>query len=128
MIEFDTYYSRHFPLTSIGKKNQLKLKMKTALIVGMGGLGNVSLNLLVSLGIGTIKIVDFDVVEESNLARQHLFSVDDIGKAKVEVAKTRIMKRNPHVNIETFAVKADALNIETLLNNVDIVVDALDTF
>ena len=87
---FDEFYSRHYPLASIGRENQLKLKYRRILIAGMGGLGTVSSELLASIGVGIIRIVDYDVVERSNLPRQKLYSEYDIGRAKVEVAEVRL--------------------------------------
>ncbi|KKK48034.1 hypothetical protein LCGC14_3149180, partial [marine sediment metagenome] len=82
-------YSRHFPLASIGIENQRLLSQKRILIAGMGGLGTVSSELLASIGIGYLRIVDFDVVEVSNLPRQKLYEESDIGKSKVDVAEEK---------------------------------------
>lgn len=125
---FDEYFSRHYPLDSIGKENQLKLKYRKVVILGLGGLGTVSANLLASLGIGNLRLVDFDVVETSNLARQMLYCPDDVGKSKVEQAKKRLEERNPFIKIEDMMVKIDAINVESIISGADIVIDALDKF
>ncbi|MCY3412932.1 MAG: HesA/MoeB/ThiF family protein [Candidatus Heimdallarchaeota archaeon] len=125
---FDEFYSRHYPLSSIGKENQYKLKYRKVLIAGMGGLGSVSSQLLNSIGIGNLVIIDFDIVETSNLARQTLYTQQDVGRSKVEVAKERLEMRNPFVTIEEQMIKIDALNVNSLLGGIDLIIDALDRF
>lgn len=128
MEDFDAFYSRHYPLTSIGKENQLKLSYRTVLVVGMGGLGTVSSNLLTSFGVGKIKIVDFDIIEDTNLPRQSLYTMEDVGKSKVETAEKRLAARNPFVKIEAISMRIDALNVDELIPGVDLVIDGLDRF
>ncbi len=94
----------------------------------MGGLGTVSSQLLNSLGIGKIKIIDFDVIEQSNLPRQTLYTVDDIGKAKVEQAKIQLSKRNPFTKVEDVMTRIDAINVTNLITGVDLIIDGLDKF
>ena len=125
---FDERYSRHYPLRSIGRDNQVLLKSKSALIVGVGGLGTVSSELLASIGIGHLRIVDYDVIELSNLPRQKLYTEDDIGKAKVDVAEERLLKRNPNMTVEAFTTRVDALSAASLLDGMDVVIDGLDRF
>ncbi len=127
-INFDTYFSRHYPLSSIGKEGQLKLKYRTVLIAGVGGLGTVAAELLCSLGVGNLVLVDYDVIEESNLPRQKLYFPEDIGKAKVEVAEDRLGQRYPFVNITSHAAIIDGLSAPELIKGVDLVIDALDLF
>lgn len=127
-IDFDTYFSRHFPLASIGKEGQLKLKYRKVLIAGMGGLGTVATELLCSLGVGNIVLVDYDVIEESNLPRQKLYFPEDIGKAKVEVAEDRLRNKYPLVSITSHAARIDGLSAPDLIKGVDLVIDALDLF
>lgn len=121
-------YSRHFPLSSIGIENQRILSQKKVLVAGMGGLGTVSSELLASLGIGYLRIVDFDVIELSNLPRQKLYSEADIGKSKVDVAEEKLRLRNPNIEIDAQATRIDALSVTTLLDGIDLIIDALDTF
>jgi molybdopterin-synthase adenylyltransferase len=127
-FEFDLYYSRHFPLRSIGRENQERLKNFTVAVAGIGGLGTVSSELLASIGVGRIKLIDYDIVEQSNLARQRLFSLKDIGLAKVDVAKEKLLERNPTVIVEPFAVSLDGLSVREFLHDVDLVIDGLDLF
>jgi len=126
--DFNDRYSRHFPLNSIGKKGQLKLQNRRVLIAGMGGLGTVSSELLASIGVGYLRLVDYDVIERSNLPRQKLYTVKDIGKSKVEVAETRLQERNPQMEIDIHATRIDALSANSLLEEIDLVIDGLDKF
>ena len=91
-------YSRHLIIPDFGMEGQLRLKNSKVLVVGTGGLGAPLLQYLTAAGIGTIGIVDFDVVEDSNLQRQVLFTTADIGRPKVEAAAERLKAQNPHVN------------------------------
>mgnify|MGYP001059603943 CR=1 FL=1 len=86
-------YSRHLLLDEIGVTGQEKLKKSKVLIVGAGGLGCPVLLYLAAAGVGTIGIIDFDIIEESNLQRQILFDTDDIGKRKAQVAKEKLSKK-----------------------------------
>ena len=92
-------YSRHLNLPDFGQSEQLKLKSARVLVVGTGGLGAPVLQYLTAAGVGTIGLIDFDVVDVSNLQRQVLFSTNDVGKSKVEVAERRLRSLNPHLNI-----------------------------
>ncbi|MHA2098617.1 MAG: HesA/MoeB/ThiF family protein [Candidatus Kariarchaeaceae archaeon] len=121
-------FSRHFPLQSIGETNQKILSEKKALIVGLGGLGTVSSELLASIGIGHLTLVDFDVVEISNLPRQKLYNETDVGKSKVEVAEERLKIRNPNISIDAQATRLDALSVNQLIDQADIIIDGLDSF
>jgi adenylyltransferase/sulfurtransferase len=121
-------FSRHFPLKSIGEKNQKTLGQKSALVVGLGGLGTVSSELLASIGIGHLTLVDFDVIELSNLPRQKLYNETDIGKSKVDVAEERLKLRNPNISISAHATRLDPLSVNQLIDKVDIIIDGLDSF
>ncbi|MFK7950310.1 MAG: molybdopterin-synthase adenylyltransferase MoeB [Saprospiraceae bacterium] len=121
-------YHRHLILPNFGMEGQLKLKSARVLVVGAGGLGCPVLQYLVAAGVGNIGIVDFDVVDESNLQRQILYSVDDVGLAKVEVAKRKLLALNPHINITTFQEKLTNENIERIFENFDIIADGTDNF
>lgn len=95
-------YSRHIRIPEFNNEGQKKLKAAKVLVVGAGGLGSPLLLYLAAAGVGTIGIVDFDVVDISNLQRQVLFNVDDVGKAKAAAAKGYLLRLNPYINIITY--------------------------
>jgi len=120
-------YSRQIMLEEIGYIGMEKLKDAKICVVGAGGIGNPVLNQLVGMGIGTIRIVDRDVVEISNLHRQHLYTDVDIGKVKVEAALERLQKMNPDVKIEAIPISVTKYTAEKIIKGNDIVIDALDS-
>lgn len=122
------HYSRQMAMPQIGKEGQLKLKKSKIAVIGAGGLGAPVLQYLTAAGMGTIAVFDFDVVEESNLHRQVLFSTDDIGKAKADLAKKRLEKCNPHINLISNRVQIKPENVIEHLGPYDLVVDASDNF
>lgn len=119
-------YQRQLLLWSI--EDQLKLKESTVLVVGVGGLGSSITIYLTAVGIGKLILVDGEVVELSNLNRQVLYSVDDIGKPKVYVAAEKLRKLNPHVKIEPVKTRLTEELAEELVPKADVVVDALDNW
>lgn len=121
-------YNRHLILPEIGTKGQLKLKEAKVLVVGTGGLGCPILQYLTAAGVGSIGIVDEDTISQSNLQRQVLFTIDDIGKNKAEVAKRRLQGLNPFVSFEVYAKYLSKENAISIVQNYDIVVDATDNF
>ncbi|NOZ03221.1 MAG: molybdopterin-synthase adenylyltransferase MoeB [FCB group bacterium] len=121
-------YSRHFSLPEIGVQGQRKLKAGKVLIVGTGGLGSPASLYLTAAGVGTIGLVDFDTVDESNLQRQILFGVDCLGKSKVQSARERLKALNPYVNIVTHEVALSSENALDIIKDYDIVVDGTDNF
>ena len=121
-------YHRHLILPNFGIEGQEKLKNARVLVVGAGGLGCSLLQYLVAAGVGYIGIVDFDTVEESNLQRQVLYSMQDIGLSKVEVAKRKLLALNPHVEIVTFRERLTSSNVEVIFENFDIIADGTDNF
>lgn len=121
-------YARHFALPNFGKDAQLKLKNARVLVVGAGGLGSPVLLYLAAAGVGNIGIVDFDTVENSNLQRQVLFTVDDVGQPKAETAKQRLLQLNPYLNIEVFPVALTSENALEIIAKYDIVADGTDNF
>lgn len=121
-------YNRHFILSEIGKIGQLKLKKAKVLVVGAGGLGCPVLQYLTAAGVGTIGIVDEDTVSQSNLQRQVLFTVDDIGSNKAEVAKNRLKGLNPFVFFQVYTKYLSKENALSIIKNYDIIVDATDNF
>jgi len=121
-------YNRHLLLDKVGESGQLKLKQAKVLVIGAGGLGCPILQYLTAAGVGTIGIVDFDVVDESNLQRQILFGVDDIGQLKSETAKKKLIAQNPLINIEAFNYALTNQNAIELFKQYDIIVDGTDNF
>jgi sulfur-carrier protein adenylyltransferase/sulfurtransferase len=121
-------YSRHLVLPNFGMEGQLRLKAARVLVVGAGGLGAPLLTYLAAAGIGTIGIVDFDRVEDSNLQRQTLFTTADIGTLKTEAAAARLRAMNPYIHIETFPVQFTRANALEIIKNFDVVADGTDNF
>jgi len=121
-------YSRHLMVPEVGLKGQEKLKLASVLIVGAGGLGSPISLYLVAAGIGKIGLVDFDVVDSSNLQRQILHGNSQIDKLKVDSAKLRLNDLNPLVEIQTFSDYISAENIEVIARQYDIIVDGSDNF
>lgn len=121
-------YNRHFILPEIGKEGQLKLKKAKVLVVGAGGLGCSVLQYLTASGVGEIGIVDEDIVSRSNLQRQVLFTIDDIGKNKAEVAKRRLQGLNPFVSFKVYSEYLSRENVLSIVEHYDIIVDATDNF
>jgi adenylyltransferase/sulfurtransferase len=121
-------YSRHLLLPNFRKECQLKLCNSKVLIVGVGGLGSPVAQYLTAAGVGKIGLVDFDVVDVSNLQRQVIHRTSTIGKKKVESAKSILEDLNPYVSISTYDVKFSEENAESLINDYDVVVDCLDNF
>lgn len=121
-------YSRHLIIPEFNIEGQRKLKQAKVLIVGTGGLGAPLLQYLSAAGVGTIGIVDFDVVEPSNLQRQVLFTLEDVGKPKVQAAKERIESQNPYINITTYNVALTSENALDIIKDYDVVADGTDNF
>lgn len=121
-------YARHLTLPQVGRAGQSRLKNARVLVVGAGGLGSPVALYLAAAGVGHIRIVDADVVEESNLQRQVLHDMDWVGKPKVESARDRMAKINPHIEIEAVRAAVDEDNAEVLVSDCDVVVDGTDNF
>jgi molybdopterin-synthase adenylyltransferase len=120
-------YSRQIMLEEIGFIGMEKLRRAKICVVGVGGIGNPIVTQLAAMGVGKLKIVDRDVVEISNLHRQHLYNESDIGKVKVEVAAERLKKINHHVKIEAVPLSITRYTAESIVQGMDIIIDALDT-
>jgi adenylyltransferase/sulfurtransferase len=123
-----TRYSRHFLLPEVGEEGQAKLLDAKVLMVGAGGLGSPSAFYLAAAGVGTMGIVDNDVVDLSNLQRQILHTNDRIGQPKTESAKQTIQALNPDVRVITYQDKLTSENIMDIIKDYDIVVDGCDNF
>jgi adenylyltransferase/sulfurtransferase len=120
-------FSRQIMLEEIGYQGQLKLKNAKVCVVGTGGLGNPITTRLTAMGIGTLRIVDRDVIELSNLHRQTMFDEDDVGQVKVEVAAKKLQKLNPDCKIEALAISVNDYTALEVIEGCDVVVDALDS-
>ena len=120
-------FSRQVMLEEIGYQGQLKLKNAKVCVVGTGGLGNPITSRLAAMGVGTLRIVDRDVIELSNLHRQTMFDEDDVGQVKVEVAAKKLQKLNPDCKIEALAVSVNEYTALEVVEGCGIVVDALDS-
>jgi len=121
-------YSRHISLEQVGLSGQEKLKAAKVLVVGAGGLGCPILQYLTAAGVGTIGIIDFDEVDETNLQRQILFTVNDIGINKAITAEKRLSQLNPFVNFNVYTDKLTTQNALALFTDYDIIVDGTDNF
>ena len=121
-------YSRHLTLPGFHLEGQRRLKKAKVLVVGAGGLGAPLLSYLTAAGVGTIGIVDFDVVDESNLQRQVLFTVDDLGRPKAEVAVERLRRQNPYVAFRTYPEALTSANALDIIREYDLVADGTDNF
>jgi adenylyltransferase/sulfurtransferase len=120
-------YSRQVMLEEIGYQGQLKLQQAKVCVVGVGGLGNPITTRLVAMGVGTIRIVDRDVIELSNLHRQTMFDDSDVGEIKVEVAEKKLQKLNPNVIIEALPISVNDYTALEVVDGCDLVIDALDS-
>lgn len=121
-------YSRHLLLPEVGEEGQQKLLDAKVLLLGAGGLGSPAALYLAAAGVGTIGIIDMDVVDESNLQRQILHNLDRVGERKVDSAKMTLTAMNPDLKVLTFDERLDADNIMDILDGFDIVVDGADNF
>ncbi len=121
-------YSRHIIIPEFNIEGQKKLKAAKVLVIGTGGLGSPMLLYLAAAGVGTIGIVDFDVVDDSNLQRQVLYSVKDVGRPKVEAAKERILGLNPHINVIAYNEHLSSKNALEIFKDYDVVADGTDNF
>lgn len=121
-------YSRHIAIPEVGVAGQLKLKEARVLVIGAGGLGAPLSMYLAAAGIGTLGLVDFDVVDESNLQRQILYSTSDVGKSKLAAAKDRLLGINPQIKINLHEARLDSRNAVEIFKNYDVIADGTDNF
>ena len=121
-------YQRHLLLPEVGVEGQLKLLDAKVLLLGAGGLGSPAALYLAAAGVGTLGIVDMDVVDESNLQRQILHNLDRIGDRKVDSAKKTLTLINPDVNVVTHDLRLNAENVVEILRQYDVVIDGADNF
>src|SRR5512147_2450945 len=121
-------YSRHLILPEFGLESQRKLKGASVLIVGAGGLGSPLGLYLAAAGVGRLGIVDFDVVDATNLQRQVLHSTADVGRPKLASARDRIEGLNPHVHVDTYEARFTSANALDIAQDYDLVIDGTDNF
>jgi adenylyltransferase/sulfurtransferase len=127
-VEEIARYSRHLIIPDVGVPGQKRLKNAKVLVVGAGGLGSPALLYLAAAGVGTLGIVDFDVVDESNLQRQVIHGVSDIGKLKAQSAKESIAEINPHVHVVLHTERLDSDNALDVFRPYDLILDGTDNF
>jgi adenylyltransferase/sulfurtransferase len=121
-------YSRHLIMPEVGMEGQKRLKAASVLMIGTGGLGAPLGMYLAAAGVGRLGIVDFDVVDESNLQRQIVHGTKDVGRPKIESARDRLSDINPHIKIETYETRLTSENALDLFRDYDIIVDGTDNF
>ncbi len=121
-------YQRHLLLPEVGAEGQQKLLDAKVLLLGAGGLGSPAALYLAAAGVGTIGIIDMDVVDSSNLQRQVLHSMDRLGERKVDSAKKTLTAMNPDVNVVTYDVRLGADNVLDIIDGYDVIVDGTDNF
>ena len=121
-------YQRHLLVNEVGEEGQIQLLDSKVLLLGAGGLGSPAALYLAAAGVGTIGIIDMDVVDESNLQRQILHNLDRVGERKVDSAKKTLTALNPDVNVVTYDVRLGADNILDIIDGYDVIVDGTDNF
>jgi len=121
-------YSRHLLVTEIGEAGQLKLLDSRVLLIGAGGLGSPAALYLAAAGVGTLGIIDADVVDDSNLQRQIIHNTERIGQYKADSAREAITALNPDVKVNTYIERLDETNVKKLVDEYDVIVDGTDNF
>jgi adenylyltransferase/sulfurtransferase len=121
-------YSRHLLLPEVGLEGQRRLKKARVLLIGAGGLGSPLALYLAAAGVGTIGLVDFDVVDVTNLQRQVLHGTSDVGRRKIESARARLLDINPHIRLELHDTRLTSENARTIIRSYDLVADGTDNF
>ena len=121
-------YRRHLVIPEVGRTGQQRLRNARVLCVGAGGLGSATLMYLAAAGVGTLGIVEFDTVDESNLQRQIIHGQSDIGRPKAESARDAIQEINPYVRVNVHADRMDSTNAMRIIAEYDLVIDGIDNF
>ena len=121
-------YGRHLVLPQVGTDGQRRLKNARVLLVGAGGLGSPAALYLSAAGVGTLGLVDFDVVDITNLQRQVIHGTSDLGRPKLDSASDRIRDINPHVHVEQFDTALNSTNALGIAKEFDVIVDGTDNF
>ncbi len=122
------YYARHLSLDGFGEAAQESLKSSSVLIIGLGGLGTPAAQYIARAGVGRIGLIDFDVVDASNLQRQILYNMSDVGYEKAEIALKVLRKINPHILFDLYKEKFSVENAQSLVKNYDLIIDGSDNF
>jgi adenylyltransferase/sulfurtransferase len=121
-------YSRHLIMPEVGLDGQRRIKAGSVLCIGAGGLGSPAAMYLAAAGVGTIGLVDFDVVDYSNLQRQIIHSTPDVGRSKLDSAADRLRAMNPHVDVRTYDTALSSENALDLFGPYDVILDGTDNF
>ncbi len=121
-------YSRHLIMPEVGLEGQRKLKAGSVLCIGAGGLGSPAAMYLAAAGVGTIGVIDFDVVDYSNLQRQIIHGTPDVGRSKLASAKDRLVALNPHIDVQTYETALSSENALDLFKPYDVILDGTDNF
>ncbi|MET0740126.1 MAG: adenylyltransferase/sulfurtransferase MoeZ [Candidatus Nanopelagicales bacterium] len=121
-------YSRHLIIPDVGMTGQKRLKNARVLCVGAGGLGSPALMYLAAAGVGTLGIVEYDIVDESNLQRQVIHGQSDVGRSKAESARDSVKEINPYVNVEIHETRLDSSNVLQIFSGYDLILDGTDNF
>jgi adenylyltransferase/sulfurtransferase len=121
-------YARHIVLREIGGEGQRKLRLAKVAMIGTGGIGSPAIQYLAAAGIGTLRLIDDDLVSLDNLQRQILFGTDDVGKPKTEVGADAIARLNPDVRVDRRAERLTQANVAGLLDGADLILDGSDNF
>jgi adenylyltransferase/sulfurtransferase len=121
-------YSRHLLIPDVGAEGQKRLKNSKVLVIGAGGLGSPVLLYLAAAGVGTLGLIDFDIVDESNLQRQVIHGQSDIGRLKSRSAKDSVNELNPHIHVQLHNERLEATNAVVIISGYDLVVDGTDNF
>jgi molybdopterin/thiamine biosynthesis adenylyltransferase len=121
-------YLRHIDLPQLGFEGQEKIMAGCTALVGMGGLGAPAALYLAGAGVGRLILIDHDHVEESNLQRQIIYTMADVGKPKAEAAREKLLQLNPNIRVDAHVTKLDATNATTLLHGADCILDCSDNF
>ena len=121
-------YSRHLIMPEVGMSGQKKLKAASVLLIGAGGLGSPLAMYLAAAGIGRIGLVDYDVVDYTNLQRQIIHGTKDVGRPKLASAKETMLDINPHVQVDTYEVPLTSANALEIFEPYDVIIDGTDNF
>ncbi|HZY10666.1 MAG TPA: ThiF family adenylyltransferase, partial [Bacteroidota bacterium] len=121
-------YSRHLLIPNVGIEGQKKLKAARVLIIGVGGLGSPASLYLAAAGVGTLGLVDYDVVDLTNLQRQILHTTNNVGRSKLLSAEEQLLSLNPNIQLKTYPTRLSSTNAMEILADYDVIIDGTDNF